>query len=91
MNLREFFYLPIVASSHGYEIDFVIYLVHFLMFVLFIGWGIFFIITLFRFNKWANPKANYHGVQNHISSYLEIAVIVAEAILLVGFSIPTSD
>ncbi len=80
--------LPINASSHGYEIDQMIYLVHGLMFALFIGWGIFFVIVLARFNRRANPKANYLGVTNHFSSVIETAVVVAEIILLVAFSIP---
>lgn len=80
--------LPVNGSSHGYEIDFIIYLIHGLMAVLFIGWGIFFILALVKFNRRANPKANYKGVQNHVSSYLEVAVAVIEVILLVGFSLP---
>ena len=80
--------LPPLASAHGYEIDQMIYIVHGLMLLLFVGWGGFFIVALIRFNIWNNPKANYHGVQSHFSSTLEIAVVVAEVILLVGFSIP---
>lgn len=80
--------LPINASSHGYEIDQMIYLVHGLMFVLFVGWGIFFVVTLARFNRRVSPKANYTGVKSHASQSIEIAVIVAEVILLAGFSIP---
>ncbi len=80
--------LPINASSHGYEIDQMIYLVHGLMFALFAGWGIFFFIVLARFNRWASPKANYTGVKSHASQSIEIAIIVAEVILLAGFSIP---
>jgi cytochrome c oxidase subunit 2 len=84
MNLA----LPIIASAHGYEIDQMIYIVHGLMFALFIGWGIFFCIALVRFNRRANPKADYHGVKNHFSSVIEVSVIVAEIILLACFSIP---
>ena len=80
--------LPPIASAHGYEIDQIIYIVHGLMFVLFIGWGIFFITALIKFNRRVNPKANYEGAKGHISSYIEIAVIIIEIILLVGFSIP---
>ena len=58
------------------------------MIALFVGWGAFFLFTLVRFNKWANPKANYYGVKSHVSSYLEISVAVVETILLIGFSIP---
>jgi len=80
--------LPINASAHGYEIDSMILYVHILMLVLFVGWGIFFTTALIRFNRRAHPKADYTGVKNHISSKIEIAVVVIEAILLVGFSIP---
>ena len=88
MDFAKFFNLPPVASAHGQEIDMMIYLVHLLMLVLFVGWAIFFVLVLFKFNKRKNPKANYHGVQNHVSNYIEIAVTIIEAILLLGFSIP---
>lgn len=80
--------LPPLASAHGYEIDQMIYIVHGLMLILFVGWGIFFIVAIIKFNRRVNPKANYHGVQSHLSSFLEMAVIVAEVILLACFSIP---
>jgi len=88
MNMREFFHLPINASSHGHEIDFIIYFMHFLMFALFIGWGIFFVLALFKFRKNRHPKADYYGVRSHASSYLEITIAVIEILILVGFSIP---
>ena len=65
-----------------------IVLVHWLMAILFVGWGIFFIYTLVRFRAGANPKADSVGVKSHTSSYLEIGVAVIEAVLLVGFAIP---
>jgi cytochrome c oxidase subunit 2 len=80
--------LPLNASAHGYEIDSIILYVHILMLFLFAGWGAFFIFTLVRFNRRANPKASYTGVTSHFSSVLEIAVVVIEAVLLIGFSIP---
>ena len=88
MDLQKLFFLPINASAHGHEIDFSIYLVHIFMAVLAVGWGIFFIFCLIRFRKGANPKADYTGVKSHISTWLEVGVIVFEAILLIGFSIP---
>ena len=80
--------LPIAASVHAPQIDQVIVLTHWLMAVLFAGWGAFFIYLLFRFRASKNPKANYTGVQSHVSSYVEVAVAVVETVLLVGFSIP---
>ena len=82
------FGLPINASAHGHEIDMMIYLTHLLVFVLFFGWAVFFIYVLFRFNRWRNPKADYHGVHNHLSTSIEVTVAVIEILLLVGFSIP---
>src|ERR1051326_2361436 len=63
-------------------------MVHWLMIVLFIGWGTFFTFVLIRFRKSKSPAANYHGVKNHFSNYLEVCVLIAEVILLVVFSIP---
>ncbi|MCR4337798.1 MAG: hypothetical protein NUV91_08350 [Candidatus Omnitrophica bacterium] len=87
-DYTKLFPLPINASAHGHEIDFLIYLVHILMFLLFIGWGIYFIFVLIRFNRKANPKANYHGVHNKASTAIEAGVVIFEAVLLIGFSIP---
>lgn len=88
MDLQKMFFLPENASSHGHEIDMMIYLVHGLMLVLFVGWAVYFVVALFRFNRWANPKANHAGTTSHISTVIEVVVIIAEVILLVGFSIP---
>ena len=88
MDLAKLMSLPIVASAHGQDIDTMIYLVHIIMVVLFIGWGIFFVAALVRFNRRAHPKADYVGVKSHASSVLEVAIAIAEAVLLVGFSIP---
>lgn len=88
MDFSRLLGLPVNASAHGYEIDSIILYVHILMLVLFIGWGGFFLTTLFKFNRRANPKASYTGVTSHLSTKIEIAVVVIEAVLLVGFSIP---
>jgi cytochrome c oxidase subunit 2 len=81
-------FLPPVASEHGPQLDHVNEMVHWLMFILFIGWGAFFLFTLFRFRAGANPRASYGGAKSHSSTYLEVAVAVVEAVLLIGFSIP---
>ena len=80
--------LPALASAHGAEIDHTIGLVHILMLVLFVGWGTFFVYTLWRFRRSRQAKADYHGVKSHASSYLEVTVALVEAVLLFGFSIP---
>jgi cytochrome c oxidase subunit II len=80
--------LPALASAHGGQIDGLIAWIHVFMLVLFVGWGGFFLYALVRFRRSRHPVANYTGVKSHTSSYLEVAVAVVEAILLVGFSIP---
>ncbi len=86
--MGELLGLPIQASEHAPEIDEMIVLIHWLMAVLFVGWGTFYVYTLIRFRASANPKADYTGVTSHTSSYLEIGVAVIEAVLLIGFAVP---
>ena len=87
-KLSESLGLPIMSSSHGHQIDIVIGWVHWLMIFLFVGWGIYLIYALFRFNSKSNPVADYNGVKSHFNQYVEIGVIVFEAFLLVGLSLP---
>ncbi len=86
--MEQYLGLPPDGSAHGPAIDNLIGIVHWLMIVLFVGWGTFYIFTLIRFRKSRQPKADYTGVKSHLSNYLEVAVLVIEVILLVGFSIP---
>ena len=86
--MSDFLGLPVNAVEHGARIDLIITIIHVLMVFIFVGWGLFFLYTLVRFRKKKNPKADYTGVKSHRSTYIEIAVVAAEAILLVGFSIP---
>ena len=81
-------YMPEIASAHGAAIDFTLGLVHIFMLVLFVGWGLFFAYTVFRFSKSRNPVASYTGVKSKANTYLEVSVVVVEAVLLLGFSIP---
>ena len=67
---------PAQASTHAAEVDQMTILVHWLMLVLFIGWGCFFIYVLFRFRKSANPVASYTGAKGKISKGLEVGVAV---------------
>ena len=80
--------LPVVASEQARQVDNLIVYVHWLMIVLFVGWLGFFALALFRFRRSRNPKASYVGVKSHVSSYLEVAVAVIEAVLLFGLSVP---
>ena len=87
-KLSDHLGLPVDASSHGFVIDMMLGWVHWVMLILFAGWGLYLIITVIKFNSKVNPKADYNGVQSHYSQYAEIGIIVIEAFLLVGLSIP---
>ena len=80
--------LPVQASTHAGQIDDMISLIHWLMLVLFVGWGIYFVYVLFRFRKGANPKANYEGAKGKVSKGIEVAIVIVEMVLLVFYAIP---
>ncbi len=79
---------PANASAHGYQIDHIIEFCHWFMGALFVGWSAFFIYVLMRFRRSRNPVASHEGVTSGISTHLEFAVVLIEAVLLVGFAIP---
>jgi cytochrome c oxidase subunit 2 len=81
-------HLPELASEHGKDVDMFILYIHWLMAILFVGWVAYFLYAVFRFSKKRNPKADYQGVRGHASSYIEVAVVVVEAVLLLIFAIP---
>ena len=80
--------LPVAASSHAAELDHMTVLVHWLMAVMFVGWGLFYVFVLFRFRKSANPQASYTGAKGKLAKSTEIAVAIIEIVLLVGYAIP---
>lgn len=86
--MNNFFGTPLIASEHGAEVDRLMWLIHGLMAVLFIGWLVYYIYVLVRFRESKNPVADYKGVKSHVSSYLEAFVAMTEGVLLVGFAIP---
>ena len=86
--MHEFLKMPIQASTHAAEIDQMTVLVHWLMLVMFVGWGLFFIFVLFRFRKGAHPVASYTGAKGKISKGTEVAVALIEVVLLIFYAIP---
>lgn len=86
--INEFLGQPANASEHGFQIDQFIEFSHWFMGALFVGWSSFFIYVLIRFRKGRHPVADHEGVRSHISTHLEFAVVLIEAILLVGFAVP---
>ena len=80
--------LPVAASAHAAEVDRIMALVHWLMLVLFVGWGAFFVFVLVRFRRGRNPRASYQGARGRFASVIEGGVLAAEIALLAFFSIP---
>jgi cytochrome c oxidase subunit 2 len=88
--MREFLarYMPPDYSAHGPALDQLNAVVHWLMLILFVAWGLLFAYMIWRFRASKHPKALYHGTHSHLSTYAEAGIAVVEVILLVGFSIP---
>lgn len=81
-------WLPFDASTHGAKIDQMMVVIHIMMAVLFVGWGIFFVYCLRKFRARPGHKATYEPIHAKSAKVVELAVVVAEAVLLVGFSMP---
>ena len=88
VDILHYFGLPINMSVQGARIDEINAIVHWLMLILFVGWGIFFIVSLVKFRASNNDTADYEGVKSHLSSVLEAAVAVIEIVILFGFGFP---
>ena len=88
LELLQSLGLPQNLSIQGEYIDNANVLMHWLMLYLFLGWGAFFIVSLYKFRESKNKKADYYGVKSHLSSVLEGAVAIVEIIALFGFSYP---
>ncbi len=86
--MLELLGLPVAASTHAAELDHMTVLVHWLMLVMFVGWGVYYLFVLFKFRRSANPKASYAGAKGKISKGTEVAVAVIEVLLLVFYAIP---
>src|SRR6188768_3382308 len=86
--INEFLGQPPNASEEGFQIDHILEFSHWFMAALFVGWSLFFIFVLIRFRKSRQPVADYQGVKSGISTHLEFAVVLIEAVLLIGFAIP---
>jgi cytochrome c oxidase subunit 2 len=80
--------LPELASSNGKGVDDLIVYVHWLMLVLLVGWSLYFLYVLWRFNAARNPKADYDGSKSHLPKYTEVGVVVVEAVLLIFVAFP---
>jgi cytochrome c oxidase subunit 2 len=80
--------LPFLASKDGQTIDLSLLLIHLLMLAMLLAWGTVFVIILARFRKSRHPRADYAGIKTRLAGWAEFGVVLAEAAMLVGISIP---
>jgi len=80
--------MPTDLSTTGHSIDQLIYIVHYFMIALFVGWAIFMVVTLIRFRKREGHKASYQSTTTKVPKYIEIGIVLFEAFLLIGLSFP---
>jgi cytochrome c oxidase subunit II len=86
--MLQYLGMPVAASAHAADVDSLIVIVHWLMLIMFVGWGAFFLFVLVRFRRGANPKASYTGAKGKLAKSTEIAVAIIEVVLLVFYAIP---
>jgi len=81
-------FMPTDVSKNGHDVDLLLSILHVFMIVLFVGWGIFFVWCLFKFRARSGHTADYKLVKAKAPKYLEVAVALFEAFLLIGMSMP---
>jgi cytochrome c oxidase subunit 2 len=80
--------LPADISTHGYEIDRLINLLHVFMIVLFLGWFLFLLYLVFRFRERPGHKTEAQVPHFKLPTYLEVGIAAFEVLLLCAFSFP---
>lgn len=80
--------LPPDISVHGHQIDKLLSVLHWFMLLLFVGWGIFMAYCIVKFRQRPGRVATHTEIKAKPAKYLEVGVVVFEAVLLLGFSIP---
>ena len=80
--------LPELASANGQAVDNLMVYVHWLMLALLVGWSFYFAYVLWRFNAARHQQASYEGSTSKVPSYVELAIVGVEAVLLIGVAVP---
>ena len=80
--------LPRAASSYAHEIDFLIGLLHWVMVLIFVLWGIFFVYCLVRYRARDGHRGTYHQTGENASLIPDALVLAFEIWLIVAFHIP---
>ena len=90
MNTSDYgYWLPKGASTFAPEIDTTLYLVHILIVIMFVVWGIFFIMFLVQFRSGNEKKVVHSGYPKVIVPISMIAfVVIFDMYMLFGHDIP---
>lgn len=80
--------LPPLASLHGATIDHELWLVHLLMAVLGVGWGMFLVFTLVRYRRGSHPVARRDDQAGRGFSW-KTAVVAGELAVVAVLLVPT--
>jgi cytochrome c oxidase subunit 2 len=86
--MMKYFGLPVLASKHGADVDRLVLYIHILMALLFVGWAGYFLYVCWKFRASRVNRADYVGARTHASTYVEVAVAVAEMVLLFALAVP---
>ena len=86
--MRAFLGLPAEASRHAPQVDGMIVSVHWLIAVLAVGFGLFFLFCLVRFNRWTHPRARRGGVPAAVAWTIAGAIALVELWELFFTAIP---
>jgi cytochrome c oxidase subunit 2 len=81
-------WLPPNLSAHGAIIDQLIIIMHVFMILLFVGWGLFLVYCLIRFRQRPGHRAQHELSHSKVPKFIEVAVVIFEAVVLVGLSYP---
>ncbi|MCB1233804.1 MAG: cytochrome c oxidase subunit II [Verrucomicrobiae bacterium] len=87
-SINDLLWMHEIASEHGAVGNHMLAAVHWFMALLFVGWSIFLLYVLWRFREKKQAVASYDGVTSHVSTHLEIGVVIIEVVLLLGFAFP---
>lgn len=80
--------LPRAASSYAHEIDHLIGLLHWVMVMIFVLWGIFFVYCLIRYRARDGQRGTYHQTGENASLIPDALVLAFELWLIVAFGVP---
>lgn len=86
--MRAFLGLPAEASRHAPQVDGMIVSVHWLIAVLAVGFGLFFLFCLVRFNRWTHPRARRAGVPASVAWTIAGGIAIVELWELFFTAIP---